>query len=102
MVLADVPSAAARVLRSAVGLPQRRPDGHLTDEQLDQIIESHQGRQIIDMLRYTAVGTGEQVRDYLDGFTRTAQADELMISLQGLSEAETNRGMEILAEAWEL
>ncbi|AJE33774.1 MAG: LLM class flavin-dependent oxidoreductase [Corynebacterium humireducens] len=75
---------------------------HLSEEQLDQIIESPQGRQIIDMLRYTAVGTGEQVRDYLDGFTRTAQADELMISLQGLSEAETTRGMEILAEAWEL
>lgn len=75
---------------------------HLTEEQLDQIIGSPQGRQIIDMLRYTAVGTGEQVRDYLEGFTRTAQADELMISLQGLSEAETGRGMEILAEAWEL
>ncbi len=75
---------------------------HLTDEQLDQIVESHQGRQIMDMLRYTAVGTGGQVRDYLEGFTRTAQADELMISLQGLSEAETNRGMEILAETWEL
>jgi len=70
---------------------------HLTEEQLDQIIASHHGRQIIDMLRYTAVGTGEQVGEYLEGFTETAQADELMISLQGTSEAETSRGMEILA-----
>ncbi|GAB3691541.1 LLM class flavin-dependent oxidoreductase [Corynebacterium nasicanis] len=71
----------------------------LSDDQLDRIIESPQGRQIIDMLRYTAVGNGEQVRDYLDGFTRSAGADELMISLQGTSTAETNRSMEILAAA---
>lgn len=68
----------------------------LTEEQLDQIVASHQGRQIIDMLRYTAVGTGEQVAGYLESFAERAQADELMISLQG----ESLRAMEILAESF--
>ena len=74
----------------------------LTDEQLDGIIESHHGRQIIDMLRYTAVGTRDQISGYLEDFTKTAQADELMISLQATSQQEAMRGMDILAEAWEL
>ena len=103
IVAADSEADAARQLEGVYRQRVKSMAGrgrHLTDEQLDQIIESHQGRQIIDMLRYTAVGTGEQVREYLEGFTRTAQADELMISLQGTSEQETDRGMEILAEAF--
>ena len=54
------------------------------------------------MLKFTATGTGEQVREYLEGFTQTAQADELMVSFQGPSHAHAVRSMEILADAWEL
>ncbi len=75
---------------------------HLSEEQLDRIIESHSGQQILDMLRFSAIGTGEQVRDYLVDFAELAQADELMISLQGTSHNEAVRSLEILAEAWEL
>ncbi|HZK32386.1 MAG TPA: LLM class flavin-dependent oxidoreductase [Corynebacterium sp.] len=74
----------------------------ITDQQLDQLVNSHSGQQIIDMLKFTAIGTGEQVRDYLTDFTTTAQADELMVSFQGPSHAEAVRSMEILASAWEL
>lgn len=84
-------------IRSMVG--QGR---HLSDSQLDEIVASHQGRQIIDMLRYNAVGTTGQVREYLEDFTRSAQADELMISLQNASQPEAMRGLELLAEAWDL
>lgn len=73
----------------------------LNDAQLDAVVESPQGRQITDMLRYTARGTGGQVAEYLEWFTAHARADELMISLQAASHDESLRGMEILAEAWE-
>ncbi|WP_080793835.1 LLM class flavin-dependent oxidoreductase [Corynebacterium pacaense] len=72
----------------------------ITDEQLDAIMESASGHQIVDMLRYTAIGTGGDVKAFLEGFVRTAQADELMISLQSPDQESTDRNLEILAEAW--
>lgn len=71
----------------------------LTEEQLDSVMNSPQGHQIIGMLRYTAEGTGEQVVEYLEKFTRHAQADELMLSFQSPTHEEVLRSMEILAEA---
>ncbi len=72
----------------------------LSDDQLDAVVQSYQGKQIIDMLRYTAKGTGEDVKGYLEWFRDHVQADELMISLQAASHAEALRSMEITAEAW--
>lgn len=72
----------------------------LSDDQLDAVVNSHQGRQITDMLRYTAKGTGEQVVEYLEAFQKLAKADELMISLQSGSHDATLRNMEILAGSW--
>ena len=77
-----------------------RQGKQLSDDQLDTVVNSYQGRQIIDMLRYTAEGTGEQVAEYLEAFRKSAQADELMISLQAGSHDEVSRSMEILANAW--
>lgn len=72
----------------------------ITDEQLDAIIDSPSGRQIVDMLRYTAIGTGAEVKEFLEDFTQIAQADELMISLQSPDTETTARSMEILADTW--
>lgn len=72
----------------------------LSDDQLDAVVNSFQGRQITDMLRYTAKGTGEQVAEYLEAFQNLAKADELMISLQSGSHDATLRNMEILAGSW--
>ena len=74
----------------------------LSDEELDLLMDSPAGQQVIAMLRYTAQGTGEVVREYLEDFAHTAQADELMISLQSPSPQQTCRSLEILAEAWGL
>lgn len=63
-------------------------------------MDSPAARQIVDMLHYTAIGTGSEVKEYLDGFVKTAQADELMISLQSPNTEATTRNMEILADAW--
>ncbi|QGU07950.1 Alkanal monooxygenase alpha chain [Corynebacterium occultum] len=73
-----------------------------SEEQLDQIINSYQGQQIIEMLYFTAKGTAPQIREQLERFTELAQADELMISLQGTTQPEAMESMEILAQAWEL
>ena len=88
------------VHRNRVRAFMGRQGKQLSDDQLDTVVNSYQGRQIIDMLRYTAEGTGEQVAEYLEEFRTTAQADELMISLQSGSHDEVSRSMEILAEAW--
>ena len=88
------------VHRNRVRAFMGRQGKQLSDDQLDTVVNSYQGRQIIDMLRYTAEGTGEQVAEYLEAFRNTAQADELMISLQAGSQDEVSRSMEILAEAW--
>lgn len=90
----------ATVARARVRSMAVRGRATITDEQLDAIMDSPSGRQIVDMLRYTAIGTGTEVRDFLDDFTKTAQADELMISLQSPGTEATSRSMEILAEAW--
>ncbi|WP_257181474.1 LLM class flavin-dependent oxidoreductase [Corynebacterium cystitidis] len=74
----------------------------LNDEQLDQVVDSYQGQQIIDMLRFTGIGTGDEVVEYLEEFAELAKADELMISLQGRTNDEAMQSMEILADAWEL
>lgn len=71
----------------------------LTEEQLDAVMNSPQGHQIIGMLRYTAEGTGDQVVDYLEKFAQHAQADELMISFQSPTHEEVLASMEILAKA---
>lgn len=52
----------------------------LTDEQLDQVVNSPAGRQIASMLAYSAVGDQQTVFDYLHSFKEHADADELMFT----------------------
>ncbi|KAB1647859.1 LLM class flavin-dependent oxidoreductase [Pseudoclavibacter endophyticus] len=68
-----------------------------TDEQLDAIIASPQGRQIADMMRYTAVGTSEQVGAWLDDFAAKTGADEIMIAFQSDTVEGRIRSLELTA-----
>ena len=52
---------------------------HYTDDEADAVLQSPQGRQLLQMMQYTAVGTPPQVRDYLDSFASTVGADELIV-----------------------
>lgn len=74
-------------------------DRNLSDQELDALVASAPGQNIIEMLRYTALGTGQQVADYLDRFAGMVDADELMISNLSPSTAQAARGLEILAES---
>jgi luciferase family oxidoreductase group 1 len=57
-------------------------DLDMTDEQADQLLAAGAAAQVDEMLTYTALGTQTQVHDYLDGFLRHTEADELMIAHQ--------------------
>ncbi|WP_293774905.1 LLM class flavin-dependent oxidoreductase [uncultured Corynebacterium sp.] len=74
----------------------------LSDADVARIIDSPQGQQIIGMMKYSAVGNIEHVREYLTDFQKLAQADELMISLQSTSHKAALGNMSNLARAWQL
>lgn len=69
-----------------------------TPEEADMILEAPAGQQVLQMARYSAVGTPDQVRDYLDRFTETADADELMVVSSAPDRDAWLRSLELLAE----
>nr|WP_152821211.1 MULTISPECIES: LLM class flavin-dependent oxidoreductase [unclassified Corynebacterium] len=90
------------MLRERVRTLAARGNRDISDANLDQLVASPSGQQIAEMLHYSAVGTGAEVRDYLADFSQLAQADELMISVLAPTGAENLRAMDILAQAWGL
>ncbi|ORI23252.1 LLM class flavin-dependent oxidoreductase [Rhodococcus sp. 1168] len=73
-----------------------------TDEEADMLLDSPQGRQINQMTTYSAVGTPEVVREYLDGFARHANADELIVASGVVDRHSWLRSFELLADVSEL
>lgn len=71
----------------------------LNDAQLDQVLNSYVGRNLLDMMRYTAVGTPQEVAAYLDEFAELAQADELMCSFRAPDFEASMESMALTAEA---
>ena len=74
----------------------------LTDEEADEILDSAQGRPVLQMVKYSAVGTGDEVADYLGWFARHADADELIVAHQPPTLDTRLRSAELLAKAWGL
>ena len=71
----------------------------LSDEQIDDLLESPQGVQIAQMMRYTAVGDGDTVEAYLQRFAALADADEL-ITVHAVPTLEARlRSVELVAKA---
>lgn len=98
----DAERQSRLVRRERVRALAARGNRDISDANLDQLVASPAGRQIVEMLHYSAVGTGEEVREYLEGFARLAQADELMVSVLAPTGEESLRAMEILARVWGL
>ncbi|MDZ4236453.1 MAG: alkane 1-monooxygenase, partial [Dietzia sp.] len=71
-----------------------------SDEELDMVMESAAGRQILHMISFTAVGDGSEVRDYLADFAERAGADELMIAPVGSSRERVHGALEVLRRSW--
>jgi luciferase family oxidoreductase group 1 len=77
-----------------LGLPQ-----DLSDEQADELLASAVGMHVDQMLKYAAVGSPEEVRDYLDQFVTKTGADELITVHQAPSADARLRSVELLAKA---
>ncbi len=68
-----------------VAMLTRGRGGELTAEQVDAIMASPQAAGVVDMMRYTAVGTPDEVAEYLERFAGRTGADELIVAHQALS-----------------
>ena len=108
VIAADTEGAAREKLQSirrirAISLYGRGRRGlateELTDEQADQLLAAGVGAQVDQMLTYAAVGTPAQVSDYLDGFIRHTEADELIVAHQAPDIEGRLRSVTLLAEA---
>jgi luciferase family oxidoreductase group 1 len=108
VIAADTESAARDQLQAirrarAISLYGRSRDGvdteNLTDEQADQLLAAGLDGHVDQMLTYAAVGTPAQVSDYLDGFIRQTEADELIVAHQAPAIERRLRSVTLLAEA---
>src|SRR5690606_9491781 len=90
-----------RVRRARVSLFLGR-DRSFSDEEADAILASPQGRQIAEMMRYSAVGAPEAVRTGLAEFRAHADADELIVVHASPTIEARLRSLELLAAAWDL
>ena len=73
-----------------------------SEEEIDMLLDSPAGMQVLEMLRYTAVGTPQEVRDYLDRFTERAQADELIVVSSAPRRDAWLRSLELVAQVSDL
>lgn len=78
-----------------------RAPRELTDDEADQILASPDGRQIAQMMHYTAAGDPGLVTRYLTNFAREADVDELITVHPSLTIDERLRSVDLLADAWD-
>ena len=78
----------------------KSPSGaKLTEEEVDQILDSPRARAVDEMLTYSAVGTGEEAAAYLADFQQRTGVQELITVHYADSVENRVRSVEILAEA---
>jgi len=103
VIAADTADDAAAQLETARRERVRAMVGRgreLTDAELDMVMDSPAGEQVLHMLHWSTAGTGPEVRAYLERFAETADADELMVAPASPSHGQVLRSLEILAQAW--
>ncbi len=76
-----------------------RPGLELDEHDIDAILESPQAMVVDQMFTYTAAGTPDVVRAYLEDFRALADADELMLVHQAETVGARLRSLELLGEA---
>jgi len=76
-----------------------QPAPAYSDDEIDAFLTTPQGRQIANMMRYSAVGTAAEVREFLEKFAASARADELIIAHQSPLIADRLRSVELTAQA---
>jgi luciferase family oxidoreductase group 1 len=110
VIAADTTDAAREQLRDirrirAVSLHGRRlgvSEQDVSDEQADQLLAAGLSAQVDHMLTYAAVGTRQEVSDYLDDFLRLTSADELITVHQVPTAEGRLRSVTLLSQALEM
>jgi luciferase family oxidoreductase group 1 len=104
VVAADTPEAARenfQAVRRNLAINLFARGGSLTDEQAEQLLSQSAGHHVDQMLTHTALGTPDQVRNYLEEFKRFADADELITAHQSPTTEGRLRSVTLTAEAME-
>jgi luciferase family oxidoreductase group 1 len=96
---AQAQALEVRRLRVALLLGRKRT---LSDEAVDLFLSMPQGQQIDQMMRYSAIGTRDLVKSYLDEFRQHADADELIVVLASPTRDTRLRSLDLLADAYGL
>ncbi|PSS43221.1 alkane 1-monooxygenase [Arthrobacter woluwensis] len=101
VVAADSTAQAQDLLRDA--LRQRVQTffgrGHtFTDEEADLVLDAPQGQHLREMVKYSAVGEPAAVLEYLEGFAKHADADELIVAHQAPGTEAKLRSAELLGQ----
>ncbi|MDJ0338993.1 LLM class flavin-dependent oxidoreductase [Cryobacterium sp. PH31-O1] len=73
-----------------------------SDDQIDVFLTTPEGRNIAKMMRYSAVGTAEEVRAYLEEFAEGTGADELILAHQSPFIDGRLRSVKLTADAMNL
>ena len=71
---------------------------NLTDAEVEQLLHSPPGQQVLQMLEMTAVGTPHTVRDWLDEFAARVNADELIITNMAGPLADRKRALHLISD----
>jgi len=74
-------------------------DRELTPPEIDRLIASPQGQQVVGMMRYSVAGTSAQVAAQLTDFASTADADEVMLAFAARGLDERLRAIELIGAA---
>ena len=74
------------------------PGRDLSDDEADAVIASPQGQQVAQMMHYSAIGTPDHVKAYLDEFARIAGADELITAHSAPTIDQRLRSVDLLAD----
>ncbi|TFD68402.1 LLM class flavin-dependent oxidoreductase [Cryobacterium gelidum] len=101
---ADAEQQFATTRRTRVrGMLSRGPaTPEYSDDQIDVFLTTPEGRNIANMMRYSAVGTADEVRLYLEEFAEGTQADELILAHQSPFVEGRLRSVELTANAMNL
>ena len=70
----------------------------LTDDEVEQLVHSVPGQQVLQMLEMTAVGTPAVVRAWLDNFASRVNADELIVTNMAGPLEDRRRALQLMSE----
>jgi luciferase family oxidoreductase group 1 len=98
---ADAQQQFAAVRRRRVRSMISRQSGgrEYSDAEIDAFLTTPNGQQIADMMRYTAVGTPDDVRRFLEQFAASVRADELIVAHHAQDIGARLRSVELTSAA---